>query len=109
MTELLFAGGFNLKGPWGDVTGVNITPDPSGISCYDEDLFIRTLRTGHVGARPLNSIMPWAYFRNMNDDDLKAIFAFLRTVPPKQHRVDNSEPPTLCPLDGGYHGFGDRN
>ena len=109
ITELAFAGGMQLKGPWGEVTSLNITPDPSGISYYDEAMFIRTLRTGHVGARKLNSIMPWGYFRNMTDDDLKAIFAYLRTLPPVQHRIDNTEPPTLCPLDGVRHGFGERN
>jgi hypothetical protein len=55
----------------------NITPDPSGISYYDEAMFIRTMRTGKVGARLLNPPMPWWVFRNMSDDDLKAIFAYL--------------------------------
>ena len=109
MMKMAFAGGFHLKGPWGEVVGANITPDASGISYYDEALFIRTLRTGHVGARKLNYVMPTGYFKNMNDADLKAIFAFLRTVRPVQHRVDNTEEATLCPLDGQKHGFGDRN
>jgi mono/diheme cytochrome c family protein len=109
MMKMAFAGGFHLKGPWGEVVGANITPDASGISYYDEALFIRTLRTGHVGARKLNYVMPTGYFKNMSDDDLKAIFAFLRTVRPVQHRVDNTEEATLCPLDGQKHGFGDRN
>lgn len=69
----------------------NITPDPSGISYYDEALFIRTLRTGHVGARALNPPMPWWNFRNMSDDDLKVIFAYLRTVKPVRHHVDPAE------------------
>jgi len=106
---MAFAGGFHLKGPWGDVTGPNITPDPSGISYYDETLFLEVMRTGRVKARDLNSIMPWSWFRNMTDDDLKAIFAYLRTVKPIHHRVDNTEPPTLCKLCGGMHGGGDEN
>jgi hypothetical protein len=53
--------------------------------------------------------MPWGYFRNMTDDDLKAIFAYLRTVPPVQHRVDNTEVATSCTVCGGRHGFGDKN
>jgi mono/diheme cytochrome c family protein len=109
ITELAFAGGLPLKGPWGEVTSLNITPDASGISYYDEAMFIRTLRTGQVGARKLNSIMPWGYFRNMTDEDLKAIFAYLRTLPPVQHRIDNTESPTLCPMDGVRHGFGEMN
>lgn len=109
MTELAFAGGLRFKGPWGEVTSANITPDPSGISYYDEALFIKTLRTGHVGARKLNSIMPWGYFRKMTDDDLKAIFAYLQTLPPVQHRVDNTEEATACPRCGGRHGLGEMN
>jgi hypothetical protein len=53
--------------------------------------------------------MPWGYFRNMTDDDLKAIFAYLRTVTPVQHRVDNTEVATACPICRGHHGYGDKN
>ena len=59
VSGLAFAGGFELKGPFGTVTSANITPDPSGISYYDENLFIQVMRTGKVGARTLNPIMPW--------------------------------------------------
>ena len=109
MTHLSFGGGASFKGPWGEVNSANITPDPSGISYYDEALFMQTMRTGQVGARELSSIMPWGYFRNMTDDDLKAIFAYLRTLPPVQHRVDNTEVPTLCPICGRRHGHGELN
>ena len=109
MTQLAFAGGVSFKGPWGDVNSANITPDASGISYYDEALFIKTLRTGEVGARKLASIMPWGYFRKMSDDDLKAIFAYLRTLPPVQHRVDNTEIPTECRVCMRRHGHGDLN
>ena len=109
LTQLAFAGGLRFTGPWGEVSSANITPDASGISYYDEALFVKTLRTGQVGARKLNSIMPWGYFRNMTDEDLKAIFAYLRTVTPVQHRIDNSEEPTLCEVCRSRHGFGDKN
>jgi mono/diheme cytochrome c family protein len=107
--KMAFGGGIRFTGPWGEVTSMNITPDPTGISYYDEKLFINTLRTGHVGARKLNSIMPWGYFRNMSDDDLKSIFAYLRTVKPVRHRIDNTEPATMCNTCGGKHGFGELN
>ena len=109
VTALAFGGGLRFDGPWGQVTSANITRDPSGISYYDEAQFIRTLRTGQVGARKLNSIMPWGYFRNMTDEDLKAIFAYLRTVAPVKHRVDNTEEATACPVCGGKHGYGEKN
>ena len=104
-----FAGGFLLEGPWGKVASPNITPDPSGISYYDEALFIQTFRTGYVKARKLNQIMGWWHYRNLTDDDLKAMFAYLRTLKPIKHRVDNTETATLCKLCGGKHGLGDMN
>ncbi len=109
ITQLAFAGGLRFKGPWGDVTSANITPDASGISYYDEALFINVMRTGHVGARKLNSLMPWGYYRKMSDEDLKAIYAYLQTLPSVQHRIDNTEPPSMCILCGGQHGFGEMN
>ncbi len=84
-----FAGGKQIEGF--PARSANITPDPSGISYYDEDLFVRVIRSGHVGARPLNPPMPWWVFRNMNDEDLKSIFAYLLTVKPVHNRVDNSQ------------------
>ena len=104
-----FAGGFILDGPWGRVASSNLTPDPSGIPYYDEALFIQTMRTGYVKARKLAQIMPWTSYQNMNDDDLKAIFAYLKTAKPVKHHVDNSEPPTYCKLCRQSHGAGDMN
>lgn len=104
-----FAGGFVLDGPWGYVAAANVTPDPSGIPYYDEALFLQVMRTGFVKARELKQIMPWEVYRNMEDEDLKAIFAYLKTVKPVHHRVDNSEPPTMCPLCKSAHGGGDQN
>jgi mono/diheme cytochrome c family protein len=106
---LPFAGGSPLYGPWGKVASANLTPDPSGIPYYDEALFVSTMRTGYVKARKLSQIMPWHMFRHLTDDDLKAMFAYLRTLPPVKHRVDNAEPPTPCKLCGYSHGAGDKN
>ena len=102
-------GGEVLNGPWGEVTSANITPDASGIGYFDEALFLQAMRTGFVKARKLNSIMPFGEFTNLTDDDLKAIFAYLRSVPPVKHRVDNSLPPTYCKLCRQRHGAGDQN
>jgi mono/diheme cytochrome c family protein len=110
-TDMMFGGGARMKGAWGDVVTPNITPDPSGISHYDETMFIKTIRTGRAsgGVRQLNPLMPYSYFRNMTDDDLKAIFAYLRTIKPVRHHVDNSEPPVYCKLCRQKHGFGDKD
>lgn len=102
-------GGLVLKGPWGEATSANLTQDPTGISYYSEATFITALRTGYVGARKLNSIMPFGEFKNLSDDDMKTIFAYLRSVPPVKHRVDNSLPPTYCKLCKQKHGAGDQN
>ena len=104
-----FAGGFVLDGPFGRVASANLTPHPSGIPYYDEAQFVQTLRTGYVGARKLNQIMPWSTFRNMKDEDLKAIYAYLKTLPPVAHRVDNTEEPSFCPIDKSTHGLGAQN
>ncbi len=109
INKLPFAGGDHLHGPWGDVVSANITPDPSGISYYTEATFITALRTGYVGARELNPIMPYGEFKNLSDDDLKAIFAYLRTLPPIKHRVDNTLPPTYCKICKQKHGGGAQN
>ena len=87
----------------------NITQDASGISYYNEELFLQALRTGKVKARSLSHIMPWSIYRGMTDEDLKAIFAYLKTVKPVKHTVDNAEPPTACKLCGMQHGGGNRN
>lgn len=104
-----FAGGFAMSGPWGTVATANITSDPSGISYYDENLFREVMRTGKVRARKLNDLMPYNYYKGMTDEDLSAIFAYLKTVKPVSHRVDNTEPPTDCKKCGYKHGLGDKN
>lgn len=104
-----FSGGQVLHAPWGTVASANLTPDPSGIPYYDEAMFIKAMRTGTVGTRRLSQTMPWSVLGNMTDEDLAAIFAYLKTLKPIHHRVDNSEPPTLCPLDGAMHGAGNQN
>lgn len=109
MEHLDLAGGFLLRGPWGAVASANITQSPSGIPYYDEGLFLEVMRTGMVKARELKQIMPWWYHREMTDEDLKSMFAYLRTVPQIAHRVDNSKPPTPCKLCTLTHGAGDQN
>jgi len=106
-----FAGGFVLVGPWGKVASANITPDPSGISYYDEATFLNVIRTGHLakGGRKINNIMPWRFFRGMTDTDLKAVFAYLKSLAPVSHRVDNTEKPTRCKKCGVEHGLGHMN
>jgi hypothetical protein len=104
-----FAGGNVLSGPWGSAASANLTPDPSGIPYYDEGLFLSVIRTGYVRVRPLSPIMPVMVYKNLSDGDLKAMFAFLRTVKPVKHSVDNSEPVADCKLCKHKHGGGAQN
>jgi mono/diheme cytochrome c family protein len=106
---LPFAGGNTIWSPTGLVFTPNITSDPSGIGYYDEVMFIRVLRSGKVGARGLSGAMPWLWYRNMSDEDLKMIFAGLRHAKQVKHIVDNSEPPTYCALCTQKHGGGSQN
>jgi mono/diheme cytochrome c family protein len=92
------------------VTSANLTPDPSGIPYYTPELFVQTIRSGKVGGvRPLSSAMPWIYFRRLSDNDLRDMFAYLKTVKPVAHSVNNTDPPTPCEVCGRAHGLGDTN
>ena len=104
-----YAGGFIFQGPWGAVSSANLTPDASGISYYDERMFLEVMHTGVNGSRKLAPIMPWMYFRDMTSSDLRALFAYLRSIKPVQHRTDNTEPPTPCRKCGNRHGLGAMN
>jgi len=106
---LEYGGGLMFTTPEGIVMAANITPDVSGISYYDEDLFVQAFRTGKVKARSLSPIMPWYFYRNMTDEDLKAVFAYLRTLKPVRHTIDNTESAMLCKLCGVKHGGGEKN
>jgi mono/diheme cytochrome c family protein len=104
-----FGGGNVFSGPWGTVATANITPDPSGIPYYDDGRFLQVIRTGYVGVRALSPIMPVSVYKNLSDGDLKAIFAYLRTVKPVHHAVDNTEPVAECKLCRQKHGGAARN
>jgi hypothetical protein len=78
------------SGPWGISYASNLTPDlETGMGHWTEEMFINALRSGkHMGAsRPILPPMPWQSLRNMTDDDLKALFAYLRTIPAVRNRV----------------------
>jgi mono/diheme cytochrome c family protein len=77
-------------GPWGLSYTANLTPDSAtGIGAWSETQFINTIRNGkHLGdGRPIMPPMPWEFIGQMNDDDLKAIYAFLRSIPPVKNVV----------------------
>jgi hypothetical protein len=84
------------SGPWGTSYVANITPDrETGLGKWTEDNFVKTIRTGrHMGTgRPVLPPMPIPAFVNFNDEDLKSIYAYLRTVPAIRNRVPAPLPP----------------
>lgn len=84
-----------FAGPWGVSYASNLTPEPNtGLGIWTEDLFIKAMRTGrHWGqARPILPPMPWQNYSRMTDDDLKAVYAYLRTIPPVVNSAPESVP-----------------
>jgi mono/diheme cytochrome c family protein len=77
-------------GPWGMTYTANLTPDSAtGIGAWNETQFINTIRNGkHLGdGRPIMPPMPWEFIGKMTDDDLKSIYAFLRSIPSVKNQV----------------------
>lgn len=90
------------SGPWGVSFPANLTPDTltglrSGV--WTEELFVKALRTGkHMGtARDILPPMPWNFYGQLNDEDLKAIWAYLGTIPAIKNHVPDPIPPAAAP------------
>ena len=83
-------------GPWGFSFAANLTPDKNtGLGSWTEAAFINSLRTGkHKGVlRDVLPPMPWQNYSKLNDADLKAMYAFLRSLKPVQNKVPDPIPP----------------
>src|SRR4051794_22258765 len=89
-----------FAGPWGVSYAANLTPDQnSGMGIWTEEMFVKAIRTGrHMGtSREILPPMPWPAFRNANDEDLKSIYAFLRSIKPVTNHVpDVQEAPAVA-------------
>jgi hypothetical protein len=86
--------------PFGTVYAANLTPDKeTGLGNWTEEMFVKSIKTGmHMGAqgRVVLPPMPWPDIRNLTDDDVKAVFAYLKTVPPIRNPVaDPKVPPPV--------------
>jgi len=92
-----------FAGPWGISYAINLTPDQNtGIGIWTEEMFVQAMRTGrHMGqSRPILPPMPWHGIGQMTDQDLDAMFAYLRSLPPVKNRVPDAvvaEPPPAAP------------
>jgi hypothetical protein len=78
------------SGPWGVSYARNLTPDENtGMGIWTEEMFLKALQTGrHMGvSRPILPPMPWEVYGRLPEEDLKAIYAYLRSIPPVPNRV----------------------
>jgi len=86
-------------GPWGVSFTANLTPDPeTGLGKWSLQNFKDTIRTGrHLGrGRPVLPPMPIPMYKNFRDEDLEAIYAYLRTIPPVRNKVPAPRPPATA-------------
>jgi hypothetical protein len=95
---LLFTGNLNAAaGPWGVSFAANITSDQTGIGNWPEENFIRAVKQGKYKgietSRSLLPPMPWQNFDRVPVDDLKAIYAYLKSIKP----VSNIVPLAIAP------------
>jgi hypothetical protein len=87
-------------GPWGVSFTANLTPDPeTGLGRWTPETFIATMRTGrHEGkGRHLLPPMPFENIAALNDDDVRALFAYLQSLKPLRNRV----PAPIDPPEAG--------
>lgn len=94
MMDKFLSGGQHFKLPTFEVTVANITPDSTGLGSWTEEMFLAKFRANSspeiLSSNPgkNNTIMPWSFYGTMKDGDLKAIYAYLRTVPPIKNKVE---------------------
>ncbi len=94
-----FAGGMDFQMPTGGtVYSANITPhETTGIGSWTEEMFVarfkqfqdstKLINTNLVSPGEFNTEMPWRYYSNMSEEELGAIFAYLRTLEPVEHSM----------------------
>jgi hypothetical protein len=88
-------------GPWGISYAINLTPDQNtGLGIWTEDMFVKAMKTGkHFGtSRPILPPMPWQAYSHMPESDLKAIYAYLKTIPAVTNHVPDA---VEAPMPGG--------
>ena len=83
------------RGPWGVTFPRNLTPHPTlGIGAWTEDQIVTAFRTGK---RPDGSVilppMPWPSYAHLTDEDAYALAAYLKSLPPVEHKAPDRLPP----------------
>lgn len=98
-----FAGGFRIQEAFGIAVASNITPDrETGIGAWSDDEIVRAIREGKSrDGRTLGPPMPYHLYRDLSDTDVRAMVAYLRTVPPVRHAVERSRYTIALPASWG--------
>ena len=82
-------------GPWGQTYAANITSDSTGIGVWTEDQFKKALKEGKFkgmeGTRPIMPTMPWQNYKSIADEDVNAIFAYLKSTKPVKNVVPEAK------------------
>lgn len=88
-------------GPWGVSFAANLTPDSTGTLSWTEEQFMTALREGYSKGiknnRRLLPPMPVEATRNFTDEEIKAMFAYIRTISPIKNIVPQPLPPASAP------------
>ena len=96
-----FAGGFEFKLPDGSVvTSANITPHPSGIGNWTEEKFIARFKhyvdstyvSNQIKPGEFQSMMTWTMYGGITNEDLSAIYHFLKTLKPENNIISVFKP-----------------
>ncbi|MBO9616952.1 MAG: c-type cytochrome [Dyadobacter sp.] len=86
-----------FAGPWGVSFAANLTPDETGIGTWTFDQFNTAMRKGKFkglpNTRALLPPMPWPNYMNMTDADMRAVFAYLKSIKPVSNVVPSHIPP----------------
>jgi hypothetical protein len=90
-----------FAGPWGVSYVPNLTPDKATgvLADVSEKEFIAAMRTGrHLGkGRPILPPMPWQVIGGATDTDLKALYAYLKSIPAISNKVPEPLDPPAPP------------
>src|SRR5690606_38365916 len=99
-SDVLFSmGQTSAIGPWGTSIASNLTPDATGIGNWTVIKFLIAIKKGLYnvleGSRPLLPPMPWETISKFSDDDLKAMFAYLKSLKTIENIVPAPIPPKM--------------
>jgi mono/diheme cytochrome c family protein len=80
----LGAGGMVFKGPWGESVARNLTPHESGLKNWTDAQIAKAIRDGvDRDGKPYKPPMGFAFYKNINDADMAALIAYLRSLKPQ--------------------------